>query len=250
MAVYGTYDGYGTEGLTAGAVDDNPMLQDTGLQWKDQGGVDRPVTANDLFRAVHDAFGHGLEGAGFRARGEENAWQAHVRLFTGSAVPAITSETRGQNSWLNYGPFGERNRNAAVEDTVFAEQKTGIMPSWTWQEGRAEDAQAYDAPVDQEQNRTLYSRLYSTTAQLAPQVQQKKLDLTYARSADFLAKGLGLVLPKDRAQEAADTILRKFQDNMLPVGRMIQELQAKGLTDHRCHGYLPQGGTVSWCRGQ
>jgi hypothetical protein len=230
MAVYGTYDGYGTEGLTAGAVDDNPMLQDTGLQWKDQGGVDRPVTANDLFRAVHDAFGHGLEGAGFRARGEENAWQAHVRLFTGSAVPAITSETRGQNSWLNYGPFGERNRNAAVEDTVFAEQKTGIMPSWTWQEGRAEDAQAYDAPVDQEQNRTLYSRLYSTTAQLAPQVQQKKLDLTYARSADFLAKGLGIVLPKDRAQEAADTILRKFQDNMLPVGRMIQELQAKGLT--------------------
>jgi hypothetical protein len=230
MAVYGTYDGYGTEGLTAGAVDDNPMLQDTGLQWKDQGGVDRPVTANDLFRAVHDAFGHGLEGAGFRARGEENAWQAHVRLFTGSAVPAITSETRGQNSWLNYGPFGERNRNAAVEDTVFAEQKTGIMPSWTWQEGRAEDAQAYDAPVDQEQNRTLYSRLYSTTAQLAPQVQQKKLDLTYARSADFLAKGLGLVLPKDRAQQTADTILRKFQDNMLPVGRMIQELQAKGLT--------------------
>jgi hypothetical protein len=229
MAVYGTYDGYGTEGLTAGAVDDNPMLQDTGLQWKDQGGVDRPVTANDLFRAVHDAFGHGLEGAGFRARGEENAWQAHVRLFTGSAVPAITSETRGQNSWLNYGPFGERNRNAAVEDTVFAEQKTGIMPSWTWQEGRAEDAQAYDAPVDQEQNRTLYSRLYSTTAQLAPQVQQKKLDLTYARSADFLAKGLGLVLPKDRAQQTADTILRKFQDNMLPVGRMIQELQAKGL---------------------
>lgn len=230
MAVFGTYDGYGTEGLTAAAVDDNPMLQDSGLRWKDQGGVDRPVTANDLFRAVHDAFGHGLEGAGFRARGEENAWQAHVRLFTGSAVPAITSETRGQNSWLNYGPFGERNRNAAVEDTVFAEQKSGLMPSFTWTEGRAGDGKAYDAPANQEQNRTLYSRLYSTTAQLAPQVQQKKQNLTYARSADFLAKGLGVVLPKNKAQETADTFLRKFQDNMLPVGRMIQELQAKGLT--------------------
>ena len=139
MAVYGTYDGYGTEGITAGALADNPMLADTGLQWADQAGVMRPVVANDLFRAVHDAMGHGLEGAGFRARGEENAWQAHVRLFTGPAVGAITSETRGQNSWLNYGPYGETNRTATVENTVFAEQKTGLMPEWTWTEGRVPD---------------------------------------------------------------------------------------------------------------
>lgn len=119
----------------------NPLLRDTGLDWPDQNGEMRPVLANDLFRAVHDAFGHGLEGAGFRARGEENAWQAHVRLFTGPAVGAITSETRGQNSWLNYGPYGEKNRNAAVEDTVFAEQKTGLMPEWTWTEGRVGDTQ-------------------------------------------------------------------------------------------------------------
>ena len=141
MAVYGTYDGYGTEGVTAVALADNPMLADTGLQWPDQDGVMRPVVANDLFRAVHDAFGHGLEGASFRARGEENAWQAHVRLFTGSAIKAMTSETRGQNSWLNFGPYGETNRTAKVEDTVFAEQKTGLMPEWTWAEGRVGDYQ-------------------------------------------------------------------------------------------------------------
>jgi hypothetical protein len=135
MAVYGTYDGFGTEGITDAAVEDNPLLRDTGLRWPDQNGVLRPVTANDLFRAVHDAFGHGLEGAGFRARGEENAWQAHAQLFTGPALGALTSETRGQNSWLNYGPYGEKNRTANVLDTVFAEQKSGLMPSWTWQEG-------------------------------------------------------------------------------------------------------------------
>lgn len=135
MAVYGTYDGFGTEGLTTGAVQNNPLLADTGLRWPDQNGDEQIVTGNDLFRAVHDAFGHGLEGAGFRARGEENAWQAHARLFTGPGLGALTSETRGQNSWLNYGPYGERNRNAKVEDTVFAEQKTGLMPEWTWQEG-------------------------------------------------------------------------------------------------------------------
>lgn len=141
MGVFATEAGFGS-GATELNVDDNPLLADTGVRWP-YGSLDgepKRVLANDLFRAVHDAFGHGLEGAGFRADGEENAWQAHVRLFTGSAVGAITSETRGQNSWLNYGPYGEQNRNARVEDTVFADQKTGLMPEWTWMEGRALDA--------------------------------------------------------------------------------------------------------------
>jgi len=135
MAVYGSYDGFGTEGITDKASKNNLMLEKTGLRWKDQNGVMHPVTANDLFRAVHDAFGHGLEGAGFRAQGEENAWQAHAKMFTGSALGALTSETRGQNSWLNFGPYAERNRKAKVEDTVFADQKIGLMPDWTWKEG-------------------------------------------------------------------------------------------------------------------
>jgi hypothetical protein len=141
MGVFPTADGYGEEGITQEQRENNPLLQDTGIMWP-VGSLDgemMPVLANDLFRAVHDTFGHGLEGAGFRARGEENAWQAHVRLFTGPAVGAITSETRGQNSWLNYGPFGEANRTAKVDDTVFADQKIGLMPEWTWTEGRAGD---------------------------------------------------------------------------------------------------------------
>ena len=64
-----------------------------------------------------------------------------MRLFTGSAVAAITTETRGQNSWLNYGPFGEKNATAQVADTIFADQKTGLMPEFTWTEGRAGDQQ-------------------------------------------------------------------------------------------------------------
>jgi len=134
MAVFPTSEGYGTDGITDTDINDNPMLQDTGLMWPDQDGVMQPVTANDLFRAVHDVFGHGLEGAGFRARGEENAYQAHVRLFYGPAVKAMTTETRGQNSWLNFGPYGEQNQNAKVEGTIFAQNKIGILPSWTWED--------------------------------------------------------------------------------------------------------------------
>jgi len=136
MAVFATSDGYGTEGITDSDIADNPMLEDSGLTWPDQAGVQQPVTYNDIFRAVHDAMGHGLEGSGFRARGEENAWQAHVQLYFGGAVAAMTSETRGQNSWLNYGPYGEQNRTASLEDTIFAEQKIGLLPSWAWTEGR------------------------------------------------------------------------------------------------------------------
>lgn len=136
MGVFATEAGFGS-GATELDVTDNPLLADTGITWPwgSLDGQPKRVLANDLFRAVHDAFGHGLEGAGFRARGEENAWQAHARLFTGSALGALTSETRGQNSWLNYGPYGEQNRTAKVEDTVFADQKTGLMPEWTWTEG-------------------------------------------------------------------------------------------------------------------
>jgi hypothetical protein len=136
MGSFATEAGFGS-GATDLNVEDNPMLQDTGFEWG-FGSIDgqkKRVLANDLFRAVHDAFGHGLEGSGFRARGEENAWQSHARLFTGSAVAAITSETRGQNSWLNYGKYGEQNQTAKVEDTIFADQKTGLMSEWTWQEG-------------------------------------------------------------------------------------------------------------------
>lgn len=141
MGVFPTEEGFGSSEKFDPA--NNPLLEDTGLTWPNGGldGAPKRVLANDLFRAVHDAFGHGLEGAGFRAQGEENAWQAHARLFTGSALGAITSETRGQNSWLNYGPHGESNRAAKVEETKFADQKTGLMPSWTWTEGRAGDMQ-------------------------------------------------------------------------------------------------------------
>ena len=140
MAVFSTKAGYGNK-FNDSLAKQSPMLAETGLYWSmgSEDGPKQPVLFNDLFRAVHDAFGHGIEGAGFRGRGEENAWQAHVRLFTGDAIPALTSETRGQNSWLNYGPYGLHNRTAKIQDVIFADQKTGLMPSWTWTEGRVGD---------------------------------------------------------------------------------------------------------------
>lgn len=73
---------------------------------------------NDLFRAVHDFFGHAMTGRGFDMHGEEAAWLAHSRMFSGNARRALTTETRGQNSWHHV--YGESKR--------FADQKVALLP--------------------------------------------------------------------------------------------------------------------------
>jgi hypothetical protein len=134
MWVYPTRSGYGSDGpITAKELEENPLLRDSGETWNGQ-----PATVNDIFRAVHDYYGHAKEGVGFRGDGEENAWRSHASMYSPLARMAMTSETRGQNSWLNYGVHGEKNRNARTEDTVFAPQKVGILPHWAHHEG-AED---------------------------------------------------------------------------------------------------------------
>jgi hypothetical protein len=135
MFVFPTDSGYGSDGpITAEQIKTNPLLQPSGETWN---GI--PVTVNDIFRAVHDYFGHAKEGVGFRADGEENAWRSHAAMYSPLARMAMTSETRGQNSWLNFNPTsGERNRKARTENSTFADQKVGILPHWVHHEG-AED---------------------------------------------------------------------------------------------------------------
>lgn len=125
----------GAKAATAGG--EHPLLQKTGVKL---GG--RDLLANDLFRIVHDYFGHLKEGNGFRAAGEDNAWRTHAKMYSDEARPAMTTETRGQNSWLNYGPHGETNRTASAADTHYAEQKVGLMPDWTMRDPEAPSAAA------------------------------------------------------------------------------------------------------------
>lgn len=124
MYVFPTEAGFGSSDNQYG---DHPLLQDSGERWNG-----KPVTYNDLFRAVHDAFGHGAEGVGFRHDGEDNAWRQHAAMFSQLALPAMTSETRGQNSWVNFGPHGEKNRSADQASTIYADQKAGLLPEWAW----------------------------------------------------------------------------------------------------------------------
>jgi hypothetical protein len=131
--VFSTRAGFGTgQDFTP---KDHPLLAETDIEISGQKAL-----ANDIFRAVHDFFGHAKDGVGFRAAGEENAWRAHAAMFSPLARRALTTETRGQNSWLNYGPFGEANRKAKAGETHFADQKAGLLPEWVSEEGREDVA--------------------------------------------------------------------------------------------------------------
>lgn len=127
--VFPTDQGFGSgDEASKAAMKSNPLLRETGETISG-----RKVVVNDLFRIVHDMFGHFKEGNGFRADGEDNAWRSHVAMFSKAARPAMTSETRGQNSWVNFGPHAEKNKHASAADTVYAPQKIGLMPNWTWE---------------------------------------------------------------------------------------------------------------------
>ncbi len=79
---------------------------------------------NDMFRAVHDYFGHAMKGHQFGPKGELQAWGEHARMFSPKARLALTAETHGQNSWVNFGPHSDK----PVTERPYAEQKATIMP--------------------------------------------------------------------------------------------------------------------------
>lgn len=72
------------------------------------------LSQNEMFRGVHDYLGHVVPGSMFGPQGEEAAYAAHSQMLSPLAQMALLSETRGQNSLVNYSPLnadliGEKN---------------------------------------------------------------------------------------------------------------------------------------------
>jgi hypothetical protein len=95
------------------------------------GGEDHPFLTrvqNIKFRAVHDYFGHFLERNQFGPGGEFRAWQAHCRMYSGEAIPALTAELLGQSCWFNFGPHAHLH----PADRPYADQKASLLPDAVW----------------------------------------------------------------------------------------------------------------------
>lgn len=123
---------FGGLGLTVSFVDEDPytdvtaMVQDVQRHrlkvWSSAATGNRhPYLSdaeNDMFRAVHDVFGHAASGRGFDRHGEEASWLKHSGMYSQLARRALTTETRGQNCAQIFHYGGGR----------FAEQKAVLLP--------------------------------------------------------------------------------------------------------------------------
>lgn len=93
------------------------------------GGSPHPVLTplqNWKLRAVHDVLGHYVGLHQFGPLGEHRAFGEHSRLFAdGPALLALCTETRCQNSWVNFGPHSHLDPSARP----YAEQKATIPPA-------------------------------------------------------------------------------------------------------------------------
>lgn len=93
--VFLTRDGHGPS-PSAGF---HPMREPSGVT---VGGVE--LTHNDLFRVVHDVFGHVMFGHGFGAGGELKAAYTQMSLLSESARLAVFTEQVAQTCWFFFGP--------------------------------------------------------------------------------------------------------------------------------------------------
>jgi hypothetical protein len=78
------------------------------------------LNENEKFRAVHDLLGHAIYGNEFGPKGEEMAWAVHQQMYSPLARMAMTAETRGQNSVVNYSPL-----NAKLKATIAEYERLG-----------------------------------------------------------------------------------------------------------------------------
>lgn len=149
MWIFSTKSGFGSDAEFD--PNENMLLRETEFRTAD-GEV---MLANDVFRVVHDYFGHVMTGTGFRADGEENAWRSHVAMYTPEARMAVTAETRGQNSFVNFSDkiirgnhpgagmtVAEWNAGRSGGETFYADQKMGVLPDWVMEDGASDEMPA------------------------------------------------------------------------------------------------------------
>lgn len=72
---------------------------------------------NDMFRAVHDFYGHAATGRDFNRHGERATFLSHARTFGDDkdAIRALFTETEAQNAY-------------AIANQQFGEQKVSLLP--------------------------------------------------------------------------------------------------------------------------
>ena len=89
-------------------------------------------TYNDLFRAVHDLFGHVMHPNTFRIEGELCAVMSHLTMYSTEVAPVVLAESAAQICWFYYGPHLEATGDpfgiGTTSPKPYPAQKVLVMP--------------------------------------------------------------------------------------------------------------------------
>lgn len=239
MKIFSTESGFGDEPITDEQRKENPLLRDSGF--KDVNG--ETLLVNDVFRFVHDFFGHAKLGNGFGPIGEENAWRVHSEMYSPEARKAMTSETRGQNSWVNFsgvndavfkkrdkarqlrkeGKIEEANRmvGEVYEEMSFADQKVGLLPDFAFEEGRPSKIKA-QKPSKQDAIQKAKDK-YELSVEKRGNSHQQGVTAAIAdlQKSDWYAKA------DDTQRENAEREIKKFFGEKLKSAPSVAKITGK-----------------------
>jgi len=129
-----------SNGFGSASESKHPLLKPSGYNVIDSNNERVYLVYNDIFRIVHDYFGHCIYGFQFGLKGETNAWQSHLTMFrTHGSRRALTNETQGQTSWFQAGrhlrradgslPVKGESDYIPLNERPFAEQRVQLLPN-------------------------------------------------------------------------------------------------------------------------
>lgn len=222
-----TEKGYGESGITDQMRSENPMLQNSGVDFN--GAKNVPV--NDVFRVVHDIVGHGANGYEFGPKGEFNAYLEHSRMFSDAAKPALAGETLAQNSWVNYGPhLRDESGNIAkkgekgyvpVTDRPFAEQKNIALPQEFIDAAEQQVKNTIDSQAQKPVNQGINQPITTDATKPTPQDISKGLS---AAQGNAQAQGAA---PTDSQAGASERV--RLHSGLAAIARAAQGASAEGV---------------------
>lgn len=192
LNVYATRDADGVLQFGSNDVDysNHPMLEETDAR-DSNGSV---MLVNDMFRAVHDYYAHTMSTVSFGPVGEEAAWKNHMSMMRSPlAAWALTTETRGQNSWVN---FRDGQMAVPIQDRGFADQKTVLLPvKYMLTGNKAVDARLAGRLGEYDQNGTTPAEAPQKTKKLVskkakPKQTPKKLTAKPKKEKPTTPKGI------------------------------------------------------------
>jgi hypothetical protein len=98
---------------------DHPMAKPSGIFINGE-----ELLVNDVFRIVHDYYGHTPNGFQFGPKGEYNAFRSHANMYSDQSISALANETLFQNAWVNYNKSIQRKDGSIpkVNDPDFIPQ--------------------------------------------------------------------------------------------------------------------------------